>query len=48
MQNGCLEHQTSFMKGRHLSAHMGYWVVTADVTKDGVKKIVPEFFPVYK
>lgn len=48
IQNGCLQKQTKFMKGKHLSAHRGFWVITAEVTKKGITKIIPEFFPMYK
>ena len=26
-QNGCLQSQSKFMKGKHLSAHRGFWII---------------------
>lgn len=48
IQNGCFESQTPFMKNNHISAHKGFWIVTADISKNGVERIVPEFFPCYE
>lgn len=47
IQNGCLESQTPFQKNNHLAAHRGFWVVSLTVGKEGVKRIVPEFYPAY-
>ena len=47
LQAGCLESQTPFMKNKGLSAHKGFWIVTAKVNKDGISKFVPEFYPAY-
>jgi len=46
-QTGTLQSQTSFMRGKHLSAHKGFFVVEIDVGKDGISRIKPEFFPAY-
>ena len=47
LQTGCLEGQTDFMRNKHLSAHKGFWVVDMEVSKDGVSKISPTFYPAY-
>jgi len=47
IQSGTLQSQTKFMKGKHLSAHKGFYVVEADVAKEGIVRIKPEFFPEY-
>jgi predicted phosphodiesterase len=46
-QAGCLEAQTPFMKGKGLSAHTGFWVVTYKTGDKGINSITPEFFPGY-
>lgn len=47
--HNCLESQTPFMKGKHISAHKGFWVVTATVGKEGgINHIIPEFYPGYQ
>lgn len=47
LQTGTLESQTPFMKNNHLSAHKGFYIVTAEVTKEGISRITPEFIPAY-
>lgn len=46
-QTGCLQSQTPFMRGKHLSAHKGFWIISAEVTRAGISKLVPEFYPSY-
>lgn len=47
LQTGTLQAQTDFMRGKHLSAHKGFWIVDLDVGKNGISKITPEFHPAY-
>jgi len=47
IQTGCIESQTDFMRNNHLSAHKGFWVVELEVGKNGISKIVPQFYPAY-
>jgi DNA polymerase II small subunit/DNA polymerase delta subunit B len=44
---GTFQSQTDFMRGKHLSAHKGYYVIDLEVGKNGVSKISPTFFPSY-
>lgn len=46
-QTGTLQSQTSFMRGKHLSAHKGFWIIDAEVSKGGISKIKPTFYPAY-
>jgi len=46
-QTGCLQSQTPFMRGQNTSAHKGFWVIEAEVTKEGISRIKPEFYPAY-
>jgi len=47
IQAGCLESQTDFMRNRHISAHKGFWTVDLEVSKKGISKINPTFYPCY-
>jgi len=47
LQTATLESQTPFQKNNHLSAHKGFYIVTMEVSKDGISKFVPEFYPAY-
>jgi predicted phosphodiesterase len=47
IQSATLESQTKFMKGHHISAHKGFWIIEADVSKEGVKRFKPEYFNEY-
>lgn len=47
-QTGCFQMQTPFTRGKGISVHMGGWIVTVTVDKDGhVKTINPEMIPFY-
>jgi len=47
-QNGCLQSQTPFMKGKHIPAHKGFWIIRATLGRNrGVVKINPTFHPAY-
>lgn len=46
IQSGCFQEQTTFMRKKQLSAHVGAWIVTLTVNAKGdIVTIVPEFFP---
>jgi predicted phosphodiesterase len=44
---GTFQSQTDFMRGKHLAAHKGYYIIDMEVGKNGVSKISPTFFPSY-
>ena len=44
---GCLQSQTSWMRGKRLSAHVGFCIIDACVCDTGVSKFGVEFFPFY-
>jgi len=45
----CLEAQTPFMRGKRLPAHLGYYIITVHVDKEGtIQRFIPEHFPIYK
>jgi UDP-2,3-diacylglucosamine pyrophosphatase LpxH/biotin operon repressor len=45
---GTLCAQTPFMRGKSISAHMGGWLVEAEVTESGtIRRFKPEFVPYY-
>lgn len=49
LQTGCLQAQTPWMRGRGISAHMGFWIVEIRVEDDGtINRIRGEFIPFYK
>lgn len=49
LQAGCFQAQTNFMRGKGISAHVGGWIVTVTVDKDGtIRRFAPEFIPFYK
>lgn len=48
LQSGCLQSQTPFTRGKGISVHIGGWIVTIKVDKDGtIKSIAPQFIPYY-
>ena len=48
-QAGCFEGQTPFTRGKGISVHIGGWILTIKVLKDGtIKSITPQFIPYYK
>lgn len=48
-QTGCFQSQTPFTRGKGISVHMGGWIVTIQVDKDGtIRRITPEFIPFYR
>lgn len=49
LQTGCFQGQTPFTRGKGISVHMGGWLVTIKVDKNGyIQRIMPEFIPFYK
>lgn len=47
-QTGCFQGQTPFTRGKGISVHLGGWIITVTVDKDGhVKSISPMFIPFY-
>lgn len=44
---GTLCEQTSFMRGKKLAAHKGYWIVEAWSNEQGLVRIRPEWCPFY-
>ena len=48
-QTGCFQGQTPFTRGKGISVHLGGWIITVRVMKDGsIKSIIPQFIPYYK
>lgn len=48
-QTGCFQMQTPFTRGKGISVHLGGWIITVEVDKNGtVKRIIPEFYPFCK
>lgn len=46
-ETGTLCSQTSFMRGKKLAAHIGFWVVTCYTDGHSLIRIVPEWYPFY-
>lgn len=48
LQTGCFQSQTPFTRGKGISVHMGGWIVTIRVDKDGtIQGFSAEFVPYY-
>lgn len=48
LQTGCFQGQTPFTRGKGISVHMGGWIVTIRVDKNGyIQGFAPEFVPYY-
>lgn len=48
LQTGCFQGQTPFTRGKGISIHIGGWIVTIKVDKDGtIQGFAPEFVPFY-
>jgi predicted phosphodiesterase len=45
VQAGTTQRQTPFMRGRRLSAALGFWIVNLTVNETGIARIGFEFFP---
>lgn len=49
LQTGCFQAQTPFTRGKGISTHLGGWIVTIRVDKDGyIQGFAPEYIPYYK
>jgi hypothetical protein len=49
LQTGCFQGQTPFTRGKGISVHLGGWIVTVKVGKDGtILSFSQEFVPYYK
>jgi predicted phosphodiesterase len=44
---GCLQGQSSWMRGKRLAAHEGFWILTVTIGKGSVRAIESKFFPYY-
>lgn len=48
LQTGCFQSQTPFTRGKGISIHIGGWIVTIYVDKNGyIQRFAPEFIPYY-
>lgn len=48
LQTGCFQSQTPFTRGKGISVHMGGWIVTIRVDKNGyIQGFAPEYIPYY-
>lgn len=48
LQTGCFQGQTPFTRGKGISVHMGGWIVTIRVDKNGhIQGFAPEYIPYY-
>lgn len=48
LQTGCFQGQTPFTRGKGISVHMGGWIVSIRVDKDGyIQGFAPEYIPFY-
>jgi len=45
---GCIERQSSFMRGKKMAAHCGFWICRAVIVKGEVRKITSTWYPIYK
>jgi len=44
---GCLESQSSWMRGKRIAAHVGFWIIDLWVNDNGVSKSGGTFYPFY-
>ena len=44
---GCIQKQSSWMRGKRLSAHTGFWIVRMTLNELGVGRFSSEWFPLY-
>lgn len=49
LQAGTLCGQTKFMKGKNISAHLGFWIIDLYTKDNGqIDSITPKFYPLYE
>lgn len=44
---GCMQSQSSWMRGKRLPAHTGFWIIEMVLNEKGIARFKPEFFPFY-
>ena len=44
---GCLQQQSSWMKGKRIAAHTGFWIIEVCINETGVAWFQPRFYPFY-
>jgi predicted phosphodiesterase len=44
---GCIQKQSSWMRGKRLSAHTGFWILRMTLNELGVGRMSTEWFPLY-
>jgi len=44
---GTLCGQTRYMRGKKIAAHKGFWIIDLGISKDGISRIQPTFYPAY-
>ncbi len=44
---GCIQKQSSWMRGKRLAAHEGFWTLRLTIGGGSVRKFASEFFPYY-
>lgn len=44
---GCIQRQTSWMRGKRLAAHTGFWIIELVLNETGIARCKPEFYPFY-
>lgn len=48
IQGGCCQYQTMFMKGKHIAAVQGAWIIEMLLDGDSVRRLKQEWIPCYK
>lgn len=48
IMSGCIQNQTKWMRAHRLPAHVGFWIVDFTMTRDGVTRFKPEWFPFFE
>jgi hypothetical protein len=47
IEGGTLCGQTGWMRGKKIPAHKGFWILEFDISKRGITRFVPHFYPAY-
>lgn len=47
IEGGTLCGQTGWMRGKKIPAHMGFWILEGTISKRGITKFTPHFYPKY-
>ena len=48
LEAGTMCGQTSWMRGKKIPAHKGFWIIDLSLGKGGIGKFAPAFYPGYK